>query len=175
MENSQPVATPGIRATAHGILADTVLDSRLATTFRGAAARGSCLAADRADSEFAHNEICRSIATPTAQSWVAFKRTCRFLKDRARLVYLYTVRRVDTLDVYTDTDWAGCPRTRKSASGGSIMFGRHVIKHWSPTQSSTALSSGEAEFNGVVRRSSKGLGYQSLLADLGIRVPLRVH
>ena len=174
MENSQPVATPGVRPTAQEILADKVLDSRLSTPFRGAAARGNYLAADRADSQFAHKEICRSMATPTAQSWVALKRTCRFLKGRPRLVYLYPVQCVDKLDVYTDTDWAGCPRTRKSTSGGSIMLGRHVVKHWSSTQSSTALSSGEAEFNGVVRGSGQGLGYQSLLADLGIQLPLRV-
>ena len=54
------------------------------------------------------------------------------------------------------------------------MFGRHTMKHWSSTHASTALSSGEAEFNGVVRGSGQGLGYQSLLADLGIPIPLRV-
>ena len=54
------------------------------------------------------------------------------------------------------------------------MLGAHTMKHWSSTQASTALSSGEAEFNGVVRGSGQGLGYQSLLVDLGIQVPLRV-
>ena len=36
------------------------------------------------------------------------------------------------------------------------------------------MSSGEAEFNGVVRGAGVGLGYQSLLRDLGIQVGLRV-
>ena len=54
------------------------------------------------------------------------------------------------------------------------MFGKHTMKHWSSTQSSTALSSGEAEFAGVIRGSGQGLGYQALLEDLGIKVPLRV-
>ena len=48
------------------------------------------------------------------------------------------------------------------------------MKHWSSTQPSTALSSGEAEFGGVVRGSGQGLGYQALLKDLGVDVPLRV-
>jgi len=48
------------------------------------------------------------------------------------------------------------------------------MKHWSSTQTSVSLSSGEAEFNGVVRGAGQGLGYQSLLRDFGIRVPLRV-
>ena len=29
------------------------------------------------------------------------------------------------IDVYVDTDWAGCTRIRKSVLGGAIMLGRH--------------------------------------------------
>ena len=54
------------------------------------------------------------------------------------------------------------------------MFGKHTVKHWSSTQASISLSSGEAEFAGVIRGSGQGLGYQALLADLGVNVPLRV-
>ena len=54
------------------------------------------------------------------------------------------------------------------------MLGAHTLKTWSSTQSSVALSSGEAEFNGVIRAAGMGLGYQSLLEDLGLKVPLRV-
>ena len=78
------------------------------------------------------------------------------------------------MDVYTDTDWAGCPKTRKSTSGGSVMFGSHLIKHWSSTQTSVALSSGEAEFAGVIRGAGQGLGYQALLRDLEVKAHLRV-
>ncbi len=48
------------------------------------------------------------------------------------------------------------------------------MKHWSSTQASIALSSAEAEFGGVVRGAGQGLGYQALLSDLGVSVPLRV-
>ena len=54
------------------------------------------------------------------------------------------------------------------------MVGRHAVKSWSSTQSSVALSSGEAEFNGVVRGSGIGLGCQSLMRDLGVELPVRV-
>ena len=54
------------------------------------------------------------------------------------------------------------------------MLGKHTIKHWASTQPSVSLSSGEAEFYGVVRGSGQGLGYQALLKDLGLNVPLRV-
>ncbi len=54
------------------------------------------------------------------------------------------------------------------------MLGQHAMKHWSSTQASIALSSGEAEFAGVIRGAGQGLGYQSLLKDLGVSLSLRV-
>ena len=114
------------------------------------------------------------MANPTQHAWRARKRLCRYFASAPRLIYEFRQQSVQCIDVYTDTDWAGCPKTRKSTSGGVVMLGMHTMKHWSSTQSSTALSSGEAEFAGVIRGAGQGLGYQALLEDLGIKVPLRV-
>ena len=54
------------------------------------------------------------------------------------------------------------------------MLGKHTTKTWSTTQSSVSLSPGEAEFSGVVRGAGMGLGFQSLLRDLGQDAPVRV-
>ena len=54
------------------------------------------------------------------------------------------------------------------------MLGSRTIKHWSSTQTSVALSSGEVEFAGVMRGAGQGLGYQALLRDLGVEAPTRV-
>ena len=54
------------------------------------------------------------------------------------------------------------------------MLGKHLIKSWSSTQASVALSSGEAEFYGVVKAGGISLGFQSLMADLGHKLPVRV-
>ena len=52
------------------------------------------------------------------------------------------------------------------------MWGDHIIKSWSKTQSVIALSSGEAEYYGMVRGASEGLGIQSVLRDFEINVEL---
>ena len=65
-------------------------------------------------------------------------------------------------------------KTRKSTSGGCLMLGAHLIKSWSSTQASISLSSGEAEFYGVVKASGVSLGYQALLKDVGLALPVRV-
>ncbi len=54
------------------------------------------------------------------------------------------------------------------------MFGKHTVKSWSSTQTGVSLSSGEAEFYGTTRGAGMGLGVQSLMADLGHRLKLRV-
>jgi len=54
------------------------------------------------------------------------------------------------------------------------MFGKHCLKHWSSTQSSVTLSSGEAEFHGLVKGAAVSLGQQALFADLGVHVPVRL-
>ncbi|MBS94029.1 MAG: hypothetical protein CL799_06265 [Chromatiales bacterium] len=174
LTGARTVATPGVRVSFKEVENDTPLDPKAHTAFRGAAARANYLAADRVDCQFPAKEVCRWMASPTEGSWAALKRLCRYLVGLPRMVYLYRFQDAESVEVYTDTDWAGCPRTRKSTSGGCVMLGRHTIKSWSSTQSSIALSSGEAELNGVVRGSGVGLGYQSLLRDLGIEAPVRV-
>ena len=53
-----------------------------------------------------------------------------------------------------------------------MMWGEHISKSWSTTQSVIALSSGEAEYYGMVKGASVGLGIQSVLRDFEINVKL---
>ena len=95
----------------------------------------------------------------------------RYLCGRRRLIYKYRWQKdVVGIDVYVDTDHAGCLRTRKSTSGGCVMLGAHLLKSWSSTQPTITLSSGEAELHGVVRGAAAGLGMAPLFADLGVVV-----
>ena len=54
------------------------------------------------------------------------------------------------------------------------MIGKHCIRTWSSTQPSVTLSSGEAEFYGLVKAAGAGLGHQSLLRDVGLELPVCV-
>ena len=55
------------------------------------------------------------------------------------------------------------------------MHGQHCIKTWSSTQAIIALSSGEAEYYGVVKAASVALGARSMMKDLGHEVSIIVH
>ena len=54
-------------------------------------------------------------------------------------------------------------------------MGRHMIKCWSSTQATVALSSGEAEYYGMVKGCSTAIGVRSMLADLGVEVKIRLR
>ena len=56
-----------------------------------------------------------------------------------------------------------------------ITVGEHAIRHWSSTQSVIALSSGEAEYYGMVKGASMALGIRSILADLGVELQIRIR
>ena len=114
------------------------------------------------------------MSAPTELSLMALKRLGRYLIGRPRLVFRYPFQSASHVDCYSDTDWAGCPKTRKSTSGGCLMLGGHLLKSWSSTQPSISLSSGEAEYYGVVKAAGIALGQQSLMQDLGMNVAVRV-
>ena len=55
-----------------------------------------------------------------------------------------------------------------------MMIGSHAARFWSSTQASLALSSGEAEYYGVVRAAGIGLGQQALFRDAGLEILIRI-
>ena len=79
------------------------------------------------------------------------------------------------LEVYVDTDHAGCLETRKSTSGGVILHGCHGVKTWSATQQVIALSSGEAEYYGMVKGAGNALGLSGVFCDLGIKYEIVLY
>ena len=148
-----------------------------ATTYRAISARGNYLAQDRADTSFASKELCRDFGVPNHNSLLKLKRYGRYLLGRPRLVYRYDFAEspATTIDCFVDTDFAGCSVTRRSTSGGCMMVGGAMVKHWSKTQPTIALSSGEAELGGICAGTAQAIGLQSLAADMSWSLKIRVH
>jgi hypothetical protein len=124
---------------------------------------------------YAVKECCRRMSQPTDVALKALKRVGRFAEGQPRLVISMPFEPPQAIDVYVDSDYAGCPRTRKSTSGGCAMMGSHLIKSWSSTQKTISLSSGEAELYAMVKGVGTGLGLQQYLVDMGVKAELRVH
>ena len=69
------------------------------------------------------------------------------------------------MTVWTDSDWAGDVASRRSTSGGVIVYRGAIMAHWSKSQSNIALSSAEAELNATVKGLSEVIGLYNLIEE----------
>ena len=116
------------------------------------------------------------MANPRQGDWAALKRIGRYLKGSPRLIQHFRWQQMpETVDVFTDSDWAGCRSTCRSTSGGITRFGAHTLKTWSSTQATVALSSAEAELYALTKGAAQALGFITLMADMGVQVKATVH
>ena len=97
--------------------------------YRMVTARMNYLAFDRSDIQFSVKEACREMAAPTKRSLDRVTRIGRYLRSHPRVVWSFPLQSEGCLvDTYTDANWAGCRRSRKSTSGGCILVGSHCVK-----------------------------------------------
>ena len=121
-------ATRGLKPLLEALLKDVPVLVSGQTQFRGQAARANYLSADRVDLQFDAKEICRFMSAPTGTSVGALKSMGRYLLGHQRLVYTYPWQHASGIDVYSITDWSGCPSTRRSTSGGCVTIGNFVVR-----------------------------------------------
>ena len=172
MGTCKPVVSPGSRDEERNS-EDKHLDPEMATLYKSGAAVINYLAGDRPDVGFAGKEVCRWISAPTLGDWVRLKRILRYLKGQPRVVWQYRWQEAtNQLKVFTDSDWAGCRRSRKSTSGGMAFIGEHMVLHWSRTQAVIALSSGEAEMYSALKGAAEGLFLKNAMEEVGEPVDL---
>ena len=179
MQDSRSVTSPGTSVEKADVVnkrdEEVELDTNEATTYRRAAARINYMALDRPDLGFASKEASRGMAKPTQGDVVRLKRILRYLKGSMRVSHLFRWQKEQrTLKTYSDSDWAGCVKTRRSTSSGAVMSGKHLITHWSSTQATVALSSAEAELNALVKAVSETLGIRNMMSFAGKELFLEV-
>ena len=111
------------------------------------------------------------MANPTELDWLKVKRLAQYLARTQRVsVKFYYQKCASNITVWSDADWAGSGPgvSRMSTSGGVLMLGNHTVKHWSSTQHTFALSSGESKYYALVKSASQAVGLQSMLTDINI-------
>ena len=86
---------------------------------------------------------------PRVQCWYKFQETpCQF-------------------ETFSDTDWPGCRRTRRSTTGGYTVAGSQLIQNVVQNTSCCGAQSAEAELCGLVRASAETMGLISMYKDFG--------
>jgi len=176
LEKSREVSTPCVPELSSANAKKDEKDKKIleppeSTRFRGIAARINYLAADRPDLQFASKGASRYMANPTEESWEVLKRIGRYLKANPRMVQTFEwCDWQEELQGYADSDWAGDKSSYKSTSGGALMWGPHTLKTWATSQSTIALSSGEAELYAMTKMAVQIKGMMSLAADFSMKL-----
>lgn len=175
-EGMKPVVTPGVADLAGD---ESPMNAEAATAYRADTARTNYLGIDRPDVQYASKEASRRMSAPRAVDGERLIRIARYLSDpaRQRVRQVFAWRAWEpVLEVWTDSDWAGCRETRKSTSGGVVCASGHVVKTWSVSQKGVALSSAEAELYAANKGAAEAMGVQSIAKDFGdeVRIVLRV-
>ena len=173
-QSSKAAPTPGVKAKVTESSLEE-LPSDEAAVYRSACVRLGYLASDRPEVQFAAKECARGMAKPTRAHQEALKRAVRFVHGNRRVVWRYERQpRRSFIDAFSDSDWAGCPVTRRSTSATALRHGRRLISTSSTTQVPISLSSGEAEFYSIAKTASKLLGLIRVAEDYGVEAQGRL-
>ena len=171
MKNAKPVATTG-SVTIAKTVADTPLSPEEHSVYTTAVGKLLWLALIRGDIAYATKELSRDVTAPTMQSVAKLKHLLRYLNGtkmcvlRMRPSYQLSDGNCSLdVNVYVDSDWAGCSKTRKSTSGSTVnVLGCNMIST-ARTQGTLALSSGEAELYAIGQGVSEALFVRSMLLE----------
>ena len=133
------------------------------------------LANDRPDIQFTVNELAGTMSKPTKESLEVAKHLTRYLL-RTREYGLFFTRSwedTDDLVVWSDSDWAGDKKTRKSRTAAHLMWGGCLLYSYTRRQTVVAQSSAEAEMYATASGVSEGILLRKVLEFVGHTVGLR--
>ena len=121
---------------------------------------------------YAVKELSRGLSAPTSEHEAKVKHLLKYLsgtKDLSQKLQptrsLAPQHKAIDINVYADSDWAGCHDTRRSTSGVSLfVLGANILSR-SRTQATVALSSGEAELYAIGSGTADALFVRSLVEE----------
>ncbi|GKD06059.1 hypothetical protein Tco_1181033 [Tanacetum coccineum] len=104
------------------------------------------LTASRHDLVFVVCMCARYQSKPTKKHLEAVKWVFRYLQGSINMGLWYPKDTAMALTAYADADHAGCQDTRRSTSGSAQFLGDKLVSWSSKKQTSTSISSTEAEY-----------------------------
>ena len=133
------------------------------------------LASDRPDIQFTVNELAGMMSKPTKETLEVAKHLTRYLlKTREYgLFFTRSWNDSDDLVVWSDSDWAGDKKTRKSRTAAHLMWGGCLLYSYTRRQTVVAQSSAEAELYATASGVSEGILLRKVLEFVGHTVGLR--
>ena len=152
------------------------LDAELASRYRSAVGSAIYLSSDRKDIAYSVKELARKMAQPRVCDWECAQVLGRYLNSHREWVRVVTldaeVGDELPLDIYSDSDWAGCAETRRSTDSHVAYLAGAVVAVTTQTQPGLpATSSPDAELRGISRAAREAIFLKDLaVMDFGMQV-----
>ncbi|KAL6323616.1 hypothetical protein AAG906_039210 [Vitis piasezkii] len=126
------------------------------------------LTVSRPDITYSVHVLSRFMHQPRKLHMEAALRVVRYLKNAPGQGLFFSSNSDFRLRAYCDSDWAGCPITRRSTTGYCVFLGPSLVSWRSKRQKTVSLSSAEAEYRAMTGACCELTWLRYLLRDLGV-------
>lgn len=169
MEECRPISTPMIPNT-HLVPATpeekAAFESSGENYRRAVGLLNYLVLCTRPDLALVASQLAQFLDSPGSLHWAAFKRVLRYL-GHSRKVGLTLGGGGIELMAYSDSDYAGCPYTRRSITGYAMIVGGGCVSWRARKQATVATSSTEAEYRAAYEATQEVVWLRQLLKDFG--------
>ncbi|XP_026385122.1 uncharacterized protein LOC113280751 [Papaver somniferum] len=132
------------------------------------------LTVTRPDITYSVNYLSQFLQHPRSAHMDAAHRILRYLKGTVGHGIFLSSSSSPSIHGYTDSDWEGCPITRRSTTGYFVTLGNSPISWKSKKQPTVARSSAEAEYRALANLTAELQWLVYLFKDMHISCPLPI-
>jgi hypothetical protein len=125
----------------------------------------------RPDITYSVHVLSRFMHAPRKPHMEAALRVLRYLKNSPGQGLFFPSQNDLSLRAFSDSNWAGCPISRRSTTGYYVFLGSSLISWWTKRQKTVSLSSAEAKYRAMTGTCCELSWLRSLLTDLRVLHP----
>ncbi|XP_074290587.1 uncharacterized protein LOC141617305 [Silene latifolia] len=163
---SKPVATPIEQNHRLGLASGP--PSPDAESYRRLIGRLVYLAVTRPDLSYAVHILSHFLSNPGSEHMAAAHRVVRYLKGSPGQGILLRADSSLSLRGWCDSDWGGCPTSRRSITGWFVTLGDSPISWKTKKQQTVSLSAAEAEYRSMAQLVYELKWLKCLLSSLDV-------